>query len=282
MERESDERDSGTRPRPGLVARLEDTGPVRALLLTGALLGALAAVVAAVTWTVGAARDVSDPHRAQYAALEQLDLDVRLEYFEESFGVARSVVDLCAEQVLDCADEPDADVSLYLHETPEVVVRAVFQGNSLELYTVTTMTAEFRPPVRWLGSEFGDLGEFTTADAMSTLNGIEPTDVSVFMGPQSSSYADVLAAGAPGGDRGLVLGLAPAGFGGPPLTFDGEAGQRIALATSAQDVPDAVVRFREGTTPNTYGEFRDDGGFVSRVAADADVVRRLLHVGTEV
>ena len=76
---------------------------------------------------------------------------------------------------------------------------------------------------------------------------------------------------------------APAGYSGPGTSFDADAGLQIAASQAQGQPPDAAVldQFRSGTTPNTFGEFRDDGGTVGALLHEAQDVVALLFVGTE-
>lgn len=226
---------------------------------------------------------VVSPNSAEYDALRTLDLDTRLKYFEENFGTARAVYDLCEEAVV-CADEGEGDPLMYVHETEDVVVRAVFHDDQLEMYAYTLMSDQLSPEVEWLDWSLGRLGEMSFAgalDGVETLNG--PTDLEVFMGPQAVAYAEVVAAGAPAQYRGLLLAHAPDGYAGPKSSFDTDAAQQVsdAQVKERSPAPGVVDQFRSSTTPNTFGEFRDDGGTVGTHLHEAGNAIPLLFVGTE-
>jgi hypothetical protein len=87
-------------------------------------------------------------------------------------------------------------------------------------------------------------------------------------------FLDADAVGASGNYRGLVLAVASDGFSGPDMAFDSDSGSKLSDKA-------VLENFRSGTTPNTYGEFRDDGEYVGRLLQQADAVISLLFVGTE-
>jgi hypothetical protein len=241
----------------------------------------LSSATGAVSWLYGSVRDVVDPHREEIAALDALDLDTRPAFFEQTFGVARESVELCAQG--ECPGDPPADLRMFIHRTDDLTVRAVFEGEQLAMYLVTLASGDVSPPVRWLGYELGDLGRVTFADALAPASGVRPTDQDLFLGPQSTAYAEVVAAGAPASYRGLVLAWAPDGYGGDPLRFDG-ASASVAdreIRAGAETGGAALETFRSSSTPNTWGEFRDDGGYLATLVHDAEQVRVLLYAGTE-
>lgn len=221
-----------------------------------------------------------NPHADELVALTELDLDTRLAFFEETFGTAREVIDVCAESV--CAEPAPPSLLMYVHETPNVEVRAVFEGDRLELYVVTLRSDEMAPPMLWLGHDLGALGEVTFEQALG-VPPVEPTDHATFLGPQAVSHVEVVAAGAPADYRGLILAWAPDGYGGPPLRFALEPAQAIASSSTDGVDPDPgqIAAFRSSTTPNAWGEFRDDGGYVGNLAREADDMISLLFIGTE-
>ena len=226
--------------------------------------------------------DRRNPHAAEYSALKSLDLDTRLEFFEANFGTAKSEFDLCRE-VPRCPEPVPQSLRLYIHETEDLAIRAVFDGPSLEMYAVTLMSPTLSPTMEWLGYDLGELGTVTFDDAIDEAGSIEPTDTEIFIGPQSTAYAEVVSVGAPGKYRGLLLAIAPDGYFGSPLTFDSDsAGQLNETQVSGRPPDPAVLTsFRSASTPNTYGEFRDDGGYVSTLVREAGDVIPLLFVGTE-
>jgi hypothetical protein len=105
--------------------------------------------------------------------------------------------------------------------------------------------------------------------------------VSVFLGPQSVAYTEVVSVGAPGRYRGL-LAWAPDGYGGAELSFHLDSGGELALTPVDMPYDPALLAwFRSGATPNTYGEFRDDEGYVGTLVQEADDLMALLYLGTE-
>lgn len=243
------------------------SGVLFASLVTGAV-GALWSTLAAGGDVVS---DLVNPYEQQYDALAELDLDVRLEYFEENFGTVKSVVDACEPEFSSCPDTGDRALQLYIHETDQMTVRALFEGNALRAYLVTTTDEEFRPPVNWLGHDLGVLGE-TDVGSMLAVPAVEPTDTAIFSGPQAASYVEVVSVGAAGDYRGLFLASGPEGRGG---RTDPEALQELALAPDGAYPADTLAELRSATAPSTYGEFRDEGA-VGSWLHDADVVQVLL------
>lgn len=222
-----------------------------------------------------------NPNATEYAALESLDLDSRPEFFEDTFGRAKKSLDVCRE--IACTQPAPDSLRMYIHESEGITVRAIFEGNTLEMYAVTLMNETLSPPITWLGYDLGELGKVTFAEAVGVVESVEPTDAAVFVGPQSSAYAEVVATGAPGRYRGLLLAWAPDGYGAGDLTFDVDAAHELTEMEIQERPYDPAVltRFRSATTPNTYGEFRDDGGYVGQLVHDARELITLLYVGTE-
>ncbi len=234
-------------------------------------------------WGRDKVNSVVNPDSAEYQALQTLDLDTRLEYFEANFGTARAVYDLC-EDALVCADEGEDDPRMYVHGTDDVVIRAVFQNEQLEMYAVTLMSDELAPEIEWLDLRLGRLGEASFAEALEEVEAIDgPTDLEVFMGPQAVAYAEVVAAGAPARYRGLLLAHAPNGYSGSGTSFDTDAALQISDSQigGQPPAPDVVDKFRSSTTLNTFGEFRDDGSTVGVFLHEAQNAIPLLFVGTE-
>ncbi|QCB94794.1 ETEC_3214 domain-containing protein [Cellulomonas shaoxiangyii] len=253
--------------------------PVLAVLLFSAgVIGAVGVVWGALSWGRDRYEDIAHPYAEQYAELERLDLDMRLEYFEDTFGVAKAVVDVCA--VSTCPEPPPESLQLVVHETDEVVVRGLFAGNSMAAYLVTTTTDGFEPPVTWIDLDLGRLGTVTTAEVLDAVGAPLDGDASVVRGTAWTAYADVLPGGAPASYRGLVLAWSPQGTG---TGYGLEASERLVAAQDASDEAARVAALddlRATTTPNTYGEFRDDGPLGAWLH-DPAVVHDLLFVGSE-
>lgn len=266
-----------------LIARVR-AHPVVAVAVAIVGVGTFAiSVENVVVWTRERAQEIANPNAAEYEALETLDLDTRLEFFEANFGTAKSVYDLCEEALL-CPEGEQSPPVMYLHETDDLAVRAAFEGEQLQMYAVTLRSDALAPEMQWLDWPLGRLGEVSFAEALNNVETVaEPTDLEIFMGPQAVAYAEVVAAGAPAQYRGLVLAHAPDGYSGPGTSFDTDAGFQLAESqgAGAPDDPEVAERFRSGTTPNTFGEFRDDGGTVGSHMNEAQQVIPLLFVGTE-
>lgn len=275
------------RPPKGTLKRGIDQLQAQPLIvIVAAVVGIGAFMITAedvFVWVREKINAVVNPNSTEYQALQTLDLDTRLEYFEANFGTARAVYDLC-EDALVCADEGEDDPRMYVYGTDDVVVRAVFQDEQLEMYAVTLMSDELAPEVEWLDWRLGRLGEASFAEALDNVASIVgPTDLEVFMGPQSVAYAEVVAGGAPARYRGLLLAHAPNGYSGPGTSFDTDSALQISESQVEEQppAPDVVDKFRSSTTPNTFGEFRDDGGAVGALLHEAQNAIPLLFVGTE-
>ncbi|MBG0741055.1 hypothetical protein IV500_16910 [Paeniglutamicibacter antarcticus] len=220
----------------------------------------------------------ANPHRSQYEALAVLDLDLTPAYVESKLGQPNSIVNWCV--AMGCpASEPRDTVKIYIFNTPQYVVRAVFDSNSLALYAVTLMSADLQPPMTF-GESLGKLGTVTFEQAQ----GIHPTDAAIHMGPASSAYVEVLAGGRPAHYQGLFLAWAPAGWASSPMRWDMNGARTFDQASQLPGGffdPTTVSAFRAGSTPNTFGRFRDNGGFVASVAHHAVQLIPLLYTGTE-
>ena len=136
-----------------------------------------------ITWGREKVDVIVNPNSAEYEALTTLDLDTRLEYFESNFGTAKAVYDLCRESIACTEEQENNPPRMYVHETDDVVIRAVFQDEQLEMYAITLMSDTLSPDVDWLDWPLGQLGEISFAEALDGVETVEgPTDVEIFMG----------------------------------------------------------------------------------------------------
>jgi hypothetical protein len=223
------------------------------------------------------AQELINPHEEDYKKLAELDLGVTPAYLKEWLGEPRRSSDLCLE--LPCPpDVDDQAVTISMYESDLVAVRALYVGPSLDWYAVTLLSDELRPQMTWLGHELGSQGEVTYSDALQ-VPGVEPTDVDMFLGPQASSYVEIVAVGAPADYRGLLLASAPTGWSGAG-SFDRESADAVTPLNEAPYDSHAAEPFRSNSRPNTFGEFLDDGGIVSQLARDAEFNRVLLFTFT--
>lgn len=223
----------------------------------------------------GAVTGVVDPHQQEYEHLAQIELGVTPQYLEERLGTARRSVDLCKE--IPCPPEAEGQpLTMNLYQSESVAVRAIFVDSSLEWFAITLLTDDLSPPVNWLGHDLGALGEVTFAQALDVAK-VEPTDVDMFLGPQSSAYVEVVAAGAPADYRGLVLACAPDGL---PDDFERDAAEAVEQLNDAPYDPGVAEPFRAASQPDTYGEFVDGGGVLAELARDPEFDRVLLYVFT--
>lgn len=222
----------------------------------------------------GAVHDWRNPHDEDYKQLAELDLGVTPDYLEGWLGKARRSFDVCRE--MSCPPQAkDQTLIMNMYESDLVAVRALFVDSSLEWYAVTLRSEELAPPMTWLGHNLGTLGRVTYAEALKVPK-TEPTDVDMFLGPQSSAYVEIVAAGAPARYRGLILASAPTGWSGPG-SFDLESADDVMKLNEAPYNAELARAFRSMSRPNTFGEFVDDGGVVSVMARDAESDRVLLY-----
>jgi hypothetical protein len=222
----------------------------------------------------GVVNDLRNPHEEDYKRLAELDLGVTPGYLEEWLGKAQRSVNAC--QMVSCPPEAAGQtLTLSMYESDFVAVRALFVDSSLKWYAITLLSDELEPPMTWLDHDLGTLGKVTYADAFG-VPGIEPTDVDMFLGPQSSAYVEIVAAGAPGNYRGLLLGFAPTGRDGPG-SFDLESADIVLQLNETSFDAEIARPFRSRSYPNTFGEFVDDGEVVSKLAGNAEFHRVLLY-----
>ena len=225
----------------------------------------------------GAVHEWRNPYEEDYKQLAELDLGVTPDYLQQWLGEARRTVDVCRE--IPCPAEVESqDLTMNIYESDLVAVRAVFVDSAMDWYAVTLLSDELEPPMTWLGHDLGTLGRATYADALE-VPGVEPTDVDMFLGPQSSAYVEIVAAGAPADYRGLLLASAPTGWSGAG-SFDRESADAVMHLNEAPYDADLAEPFRSESSPNTFGEFLDDGGVVSVLARDAEFHRVLLYLFT--
>ena len=223
----------------------------------------------------GAVTGAVNPHQQDYEHLEQIELGVTQQYLAERLGTARRSIDLCKE--IPCPPEATGrTLTMNLYQSEFVAVRALFEDSGLEWFAITLLSDDLNPPMKWLGHDLGALGDVTFAQALEAAEE-EPTDVDMFLGPQSTAYVEVVAAGAPGDYRGLLLASAPDGWSGD---FERDAADAVERMNDAPYDPAVAGPFRSASQPNTYGEFLDDGGVVSVLARDPEFDRVLLYVFT--
>lgn len=223
----------------------------------------------------GAVTGVVNPHEQVYEHLEQVELGVTPQYLAERLGTARRSIDLCEE--IPCPPEVTGQtLTMNLYQSEFVAVRALFSDSGLEWFAITLLSDDVNPPMTWLGHDLGALGDVTFAQALEAAE-VEPTDVDMFLGPQSTAYVEVVTAGAPGDYRGLLLASAPEGWSDD---FERDAADAVERMNDAPYDPAVAGPFRSASQPNTYGEFLDDGGVVSVLARDPEFDRVLLYMFT--
>lgn len=221
----------------------------------------------------------ADPFQAEQKAIDSLALEQSVEFVNSKLGVPRESHPLCSK-ISSCSQDTSGEPLLNIYRDEHYTVRAVFDANSLNFFAVTAESDQFKPRVRWL-SDLGILGEFTYMDASAAVR-IQPTAVTIFLGPRSSSYAETFSVGAAGHYQGLMLGFAPDGLGNLPWDSKG------AEALSAKQIPPtdrqalvaAAGPFRAGSVPNTIGLFLDDGGTMSKLLQDPGKAIAILYTGT--
>jgi len=221
-----------------------------------------------------AVHDWRNPYDKDYTQLAELDLGLTPAYLEDWLGKARRSFDVCGE--MRCpAGAQGHSVIMNMYQSELVAVRAMFVDSSLQWYAVTVLSNELEPQMTWLDHDLGRLGRATYAEALD-VPGVEPTDVDMFLGPQSSAYVEVVAAGAAADYRGLLLASAPIGWSGAG-SFDRESADAVARLNEASYDAEVAGPFRSKSRPNTFGEFIDDRGVVSTLARDAEFDRLLLY-----
>jgi hypothetical protein len=224
----------------------------------------------------GAVTGVVNPHQQDYERLARIDLGVTPQYIEGLLGNARRSVALCRE--LRCPPEAESlDLTMSLYRSEFVAVRAIFVDSSLEWYTITLLSDDLNPPMKWLDHDLGALGDVTYAQALEVPQ-VEPTDVDMFLGPQSTAYVEVFAGGAPSDDRGIILANAPDGW--AKGAFAREAAEAVSQRGDAPYDAEVARPFRSASQPNTFGQFVDDGGVLAELAGDAEFDRVLLYTFT--
>jgi hypothetical protein len=226
--------------------------------------------------------EVTDPFREQKEAIDALALEQTVEYVNSKLGQPQQSEALCSEGLF-CGKDTSRDLRLNIYRNEHYTVRAVFEANSLKFFAVTLRTDQFKPQIRWLDHELGFLGEVTYKQAYESVPaGVEPDAAMILLGPRSSSYAEVLAAGAPADYQGLVLAWAPDGYGKLPWNVEGAQVLSAAQLSSNDQLPglDAAESFRTGSVPNTFGLFHDDG-FVGDLIHDPQNTISILYKGTD-
>lgn len=233
------------------VANEHPLGPVKLV----ALVTALVAIAGSGFFLFGKLNAAAHPHEQVYRRLADLDLNVTHSFVESRFGKPRSTAPLCAK-LLSCSPpvrRQDAHVSLY--ESDNVVVEAVYLGDSLQWFAYTPTSNDLKPSMTWLGYQLGELGKTSYHDALATPD-VQPSDTHMFTGPRALAYVEVFAGGAPAHYDGLLLATSPTG---PANTF---ATARVRDMERLNDKPFDAHRsklFRSTSTPNTFGRFVDDG-----------------------
>ena len=263
--------------RPHVVARTIDHAKrhpvvlaVSTLVAVLLFLGTVGDLYGRISGAVGGRLN---PHQQEYERLAHIDLGVTPQFLEGRLGTPRRSVDLCRE--IRCPPEAAGQTfTMNLYRSDVVAVRALFAGSSLEWYTITVLSDDVQPPVRWLGHDLGALGEVTFAQALEVAE-VEPTDVQMHLGPQSSAYVEVVSGGAMADYRGLVLASAPDGW--PRAEFDRESAKAFDPGEDAPYDPQVAAPFRSASQPDTFGEFVDGGGVVSVLAREASFTQVLLH-----
>lgn len=285
-----DDRQSEAQPAESSIAKWVARAKRHPVIVVIGVLVAVITVLAKLSQGIALGGDALDaldnwrhPYAREYAKLAAIDLGMSRPTIDEKLGTSTRLVDVCAEAAPLCVHAPAGDLELAYYESEQRTVRALFDEGTLRMYAVTlTSTSDFALPMRWLGHELGNLGEADYQQALAP-TAVAPTDAAVFMGPQSSAYVEIVAAGAPADYRGLLLANLPSGRG--DLAFDAQAGRALVRDDIAGGAFDRSVheQFRSGSVPNTFGEFRDDGGWISALVANgrADQLIPLLYLGTE-
>ncbi len=279
-------RDEAPEPRVHAALQRVQKHPVPAVLIfVATVLGLVGTFSQSWGWLQERFWPAPEARTDPYAPLAALSLDSRLEYFEETFGVARSTVDVCADGT--CPEPPPQPLQLVVHETDDVVVRGLFAADALAAYTVTTKDETYTPPVRWVDRDLGQLGTRTTQEILDGVGaaGGPLGEASVRQGTTWLSYVDVFPGGAPADYRGLILAWTVDGVDSPidVATAGHLADARDGGGPDLQANPAyarALTQIRATTRPNTYGEYRDDGPLAAWLQ-DPENVQGLLFEGSE-
>jgi hypothetical protein len=252
----------------------------------------LVAVLAAVT-VVGTASgaipvaarsvlDATNPHRAEYGGIAALRIGLTPGQVASLLGEPDSVDPLCDVAACPTDTAVAAGTTVRVYRGEHSTVRALFRGGDLDAFLVTTTSRDFTPRITWLGVDFGRLGRVSFDEVLPSNGAPEPSDASVFLGPGTSSYAEVLMGGGASRFRGFVLGSAPDGYGRAGVQWDVEGAWTLRewmIENRDRGIdPEAVRDFRSGSIPNTFGTFRDDG-LLRDYFRDAENVRILLTAG---
>jgi hypothetical protein len=265
----------------GAIERVKRRPVVVVVVAVVALISFVFTVTDQFTRISGWVSDWRNPNASEYDQLKSIDLDSTKEFFEQTFGPAKKSFDLCAETICP-PGEPDS-LRMFGYESANSTIRVLFEGYSLKFYAVTMRGPELAPELTWLDHKLGTLGTVTFAEALSNARVATPDHATIFMGPKSSAYSEVIAPGMAGSQRGFLLAWAPDGYGSGDMRFDTDSA--MLLSESQQDgmVTDrtALRQFRGASTPNTYGEFRDDDSYSGDLIKSSDHLIMLLFAGTE-
>jgi hypothetical protein len=253
------------------------------------VLGTLVAVVAGCATIMDMSErmapvveNVIAPTRAQEEAISSLALEQTVDFVNGKLGQPQQSEDLCRVVPI-CSSTRTGEPTLNVYRDEHYTVRAVFEANSLEFFSVTLESEIFRPHIKWNGYDLGVLGQVKYAEAYQpvTVN-VEPTAVMIFLGPQSSAYTEVVAPGAPGDYQGLILASAPDGNGEVAWDMEGAVALNEAQLASAGKPAslDQAHEFRAGSAPNTFGMFHDDGDHIGNLLHDPQNALTLLYAGT--
>lgn len=217
------------------------------------------------------------PFQKQQEAIDALALQQTVEFVNSKLGEPQQSEDLCSRTLI-CEPDTTHKPILNIYRDEHYTVRAVFDDNSLEFFSVTLESGKFRPHHAW-NYDIGTLGDRTYKQAFQ---GLATTEAAVTETAQSGmSYTEVTPLGAPGQYTGLVLASSPNGFTNLPLDVDA-AQKLLAAQTSAGGRLaglSAADTFRANSVPNTFGLFHDDG-YVGNLLHDPQKAMSILHEGS--
>lgn len=217
------------------------------------------------------------PFQKEQEAIDALALQQTVEFVNSKLGEPQQSEDLCSRTLI-CEPDTTHRPILNIYHDEHYTVRAVFDDNSLEFFSVTLVSGKFKPH-RAGNYDIGTLGDKTYKEAFQ---GLSTTEAAVTETPRSGmSYAEVTPLGAPGRYTGLVLAYSPNGFTNLPLDVNA-ARKLLAAQTSAGGRLtglSAAESFRANSVPNTFGLFHDDG-YVGNLLHDPQKAMSILHEGS--
>jgi hypothetical protein len=221
----------------------------------GALAGGISNVGGVVSSASSQINNIIHPYQKEQEVIDSLTLQQTTGFVNSKFGEPQQSEDLCARARI-CGQDTSHDLKLKVYRNEHYILRAVFDGDSLEFFAVTMKSGKFKPHPKW-NYDIGPLGDRTYKQAFQ---GLEWTEAAIQSRPKALTYAEVTPLGGPGNYSGLVLASAPDGA---SQRWDTAAAQELLAVQSASGGRltglSAADPFRANSVPNTFGIFHDDG-----------------------